>query len=112
MFLSKLYGHYIVYHYSGVVGRPAGDEIASVIIRARVMSEVGDCVREDVVLAGETRYIAVIDIRSSFLLLLAYQRIRGFAFMRYINPRFTLTLTLTFSAHRRSARCPIKRDDN
>jgi len=24
---------------------------------------------------------------SSFLLLLAYQRIRGFAFMRYINPR-------------------------
>ena len=32
---------------------------------------------------------------SSFLLLLAYQRIRGFAFMRYINPRLTLTLTLT-----------------
>ena len=31
---------------------------------------------------------------SSFLLLLAYQRIRGFAFMRYINPRLTLTLTL------------------
>ena len=30
---------------------------------------------------------------SSFLLLLAYQRIRGFAFMRYINPRLTLTLT-------------------
>jgi len=28
---------------------------------------------------------------SSFLLLLAYQRIRGFAFMRYINPRLTLT---------------------
>jgi len=24
-----------------------------------------------------------------------YQRIRGFAFMRYINPRLTLTLTLT-----------------
>jgi len=24
---------------------------------------------------------------SSFLLLLAYQRIRGFAFMRYINPQ-------------------------
>jgi len=24
-----------------------------------------------------------------------FQRIRGFAFMRYINPRLTLTLTLT-----------------
>ena len=33
----------------------------------------------------------------SFLLLLAYQRIRGFAFMRYINPRLTLTLTLTLT---------------
>ena len=32
---------------------------------------------------------------SSFLLLLAYQRIRGFAFMRFINPG--LTVTLTFS---------------
>ena len=32
---------------------------------------------------------------SSFLLLLAYQRIRGFAFMRYINLRLTLTLTLS-----------------
>ena len=30
---------------------------------------------------------------SSLLLVLAHQRIRGFAFMRYINPRLTLTLT-------------------
>jgi len=29
---------------------------------------------------------------SSFLLLLAHQRIRGFAFMRYINPRLILIL--------------------
>ena len=36
---------------------------------------------------------------SSFLLLLAYQRIRGFAFMRYINPRLTVTsLTLTYDS--------------
>jgi len=28
---------------------------------------------------------------SSFLLLLAHERIKGFAFMRYINPRLTLT---------------------
>ena len=41
---------------------------------------------------------------SFFLLLLAYQRIRGFAFMRYINPRFidcvngnsTTLLTMSF----------------
>jgi len=32
---------------------------------------------------------------SSLLLVLAHQRIRGFAFMRYINPRLTLTLTTT-----------------
>ena len=32
---------------------------------------------------------------SSLLLVLAHQRIRGFAFMRYINPRLTLTLTCT-----------------
>jgi len=31
---------------------------------------------------------------SSLLLVLAHQRIRGFAFLRYINPRLTLTLTL------------------
>ena len=30
---------------------------------------------------------------SSFLLVLAHQNIRGFAFMRYINPRLTLTLS-------------------
>ena len=30
---------------------------------------------------------------SSLLLVLAHQRIRGFAFMRYINSRLTLTLT-------------------
>ena len=36
---------------------------------------------------------------SSFLLLLAHQRIRGFAFMRYINPRlidwYLLSCTVT-----------------
>ena len=31
-------------------------------------------------------------LKTSFLLLLAYQRIRGIAFMRYINPRLTLTM--------------------
>ena len=35
------------------------------------------------------------DEDSSLLLVLVHQRIRGFAFMRYINPRLTLTLTLT-----------------
>jgi len=34
---------------------------------------------------------------SSLLLLLAHQSIRGFAFMRYITPRLTLTLTLYIS---------------
>jgi len=34
---------------------------------------------------------------SSFLLVLVHQRIRGFAFMRYINPRLTLTVTLTLT---------------
>jgi len=33
---------------------------------------------------------------SSLLLVLVHQRIRGFAFMRYINPRLTLTLTLIY----------------
>jgi len=35
---------------------------------------------------------------SSLLLVLVHQRIRGFAFMRYINPRLTLTLTLTYKS--------------
>ena len=39
---------------------------------------------------------------SSFLLLLAYQRIRGFAFMRYINPRLTLTLTMLTTVYTES----------
>jgi len=41
---------------------------------------------------------------SSFLLLLAYQRIRGFAFMRYINPRLTLTLTTMYVAYKANYR--------
>jgi len=48
-------------------GRPAaGDKISAVIIRARVVSEVKDCAREDIVLAEGTRHIAVINISDSF----------------------------------------------
>ena len=39
---------------------------------------------------------------SSLLLSLAHQRIRGFAFMRYINPRLTLTLTAMRSNNTKS----------
>jgi len=40
---------------------------------------------------------------SSFLLLLAYQRIRGFAFMRYINSRLTLTATTPSNADKQNS---------
>ena len=45
---------------------------------------------------------------SSFLLLLAYQRIRGFAFMRYINPRLTLTLTKTYKTSIYTFACKLQ----
>jgi len=49
-------------------------------------------------------------INGKGLLLLAYQRIRCFAFMCYINPRLTLTLTLNIRWYIRPIRFEIESD--